>query len=51
MPEKCKKLSATLSPKEWAKKLGSRIADRLRNRLLVKVVHNAAASYQQGPLE
>ena len=44
-------ITTNISPEEWAEKLGARIADRLGNRLLAKVVHNAAASYRQAGLE
>ena len=42
-------VTINLSPEEWTEKLGARIADRLGNRRLVKVVENAAASYRRGP--
>ncbi len=41
-------ITTNISPEEWVQKLGARIADRLGNRLLVRVVHNAAVSYRQG---
>lgn len=43
-------ITANISPEEWPCRLGPRVADRLGNRLLAKVVENAAASYRQaGP--
>ncbi len=40
-------VTLNLDPAEWPEKLGLRIADRLNNRLLCKVVYNRAASYRK----
>lgn len=40
-------ITLNIGPEEWEEKLGARIADRLGNRLLAKVVHNAAPSYRR----
>ncbi len=43
-------ITTNISPEEWPARLGPRVADRLVNRLLAKVVENAAAAYRQsGP--
>jgi len=44
-------ITLNIGPEEWEEKLGARIADRLGNRLLAKVVHNAAPSYRRGHSE
>lgn len=40
-------VTINIEPEEWPEKLGARIADRLANRLIAKVVKNDAPSYRQ----
>jgi DNA replication protein DnaC len=40
-------VTLNIGPNEWADKLGARVADRLGNRLVAKVVYNAARSFRQ----
>jgi DNA replication protein DnaC len=42
-------ITLNIGPGEWADKLGARVADRLGNRLIAKIVYNAARSYRQTP--
>jgi DNA replication protein DnaC len=40
-------VTLNIGPSEWAEKLGARVADRLGNRLIARVVYNAARSFRQ----
>ena len=42
-------ITINIDPDEWADKLGARLADRLGNRLVAKVVRNGAASFRRPP--